>query len=427
MAEAVLNGAGIVKKPVQDFRIKGESAMTKNRFNRRECCLLLLAVLAALPTEVAAKPEREEELAVSIYKQTVRATVFLSSSYVTGPAKNTAVGTGFILDESGTVVTNAHVVDGAHHVMAQLYDGQLVPVEVVGIDGYTDVAVLKLTGFTGKLPTVRLGSSDKLSIGQRTFVIGNPYGLGFGLSTGILSGIDRVPPTVNFMEARVPLLQTTAPINSGDSGGPLVDSEGRVIGVTTAVLAGTQNIGFAVPINLVKEIVTELKTTGRIQRPWLGVAGKFITREIRELFVLPFTDGLLVEMVARDSPASHAGLLAGDIDVVVSGQPWVMGGDIIVAIKGTPVQAVKDFLMVLRQLRIGETVDVDFLRDRERKKFSLTVSERPHESLAPSTRSSDLQQPVRRHLGGPSRLSFEAGLAERPAPTRDMNERRDDR
>ena len=401
--------------------------MTKSRFNRCECCLLLLAVLAALPAEAAAKPEREEEQTVSIYKQTVRATVFLSSSYVTGPAKNTSVGTGFILDESSTVVTNAHVVDGAHHVMAQLYDGQRVPVEVVGIDRYTDVAVLKLTGFTGKLSTVRLGSSDKLSIGQRTLVIGNPYGLGFGLSTGILSGIDRVPPTVSFMEARVPLLQTTAPMNPGDSGGPLVDSEGRVIGVTTAVLAGTQNIGFAVPINLVKEIVTELKTTGRIQRPWLGVAGKFITQEIRELFVLPFTDGMLVEMVARDSPASHAGLLAGDIDVVVSGQPWMMGGDIIVAIKGTPVQAVQDFLLVLKQLRIGETVDVEFLRGRERQKISLTVSERPHEPLTPSTRSSDLQRPVRQHPGRPGRLSFEASRVEHPTPAMDTNERRDDR
>ncbi len=402
--------------------------MTKSRLAQRDVyCLLLFAVLTILPAEAASKPEREEEVAVSIYKQTVPATVFLSSSYVTGPAKNTTVGTGFILDESGTVVTNAHVVDGANRVMAQLYDGQRVPVEVVGIDRYTDVAVLKLTGFTGKLPTVRLGSSDKLSIGQRTLVIGNPYGLGFGLSTGILSGIDRVPPTVNFMEARVPLLQTTAPMNPGDSGGPLVDSEGRVIGVTTAVLAGTQNIGFAVPINLVKEIVTELKTTGRIQRPWLGVAGKFITQEIRELFVLPFTDGMLVEMVARDSPASHAGLLAGDIDVVISGQPWMMGGDIIVAIKGTPVQAVQDFLLVLKQLRIGETVDVEFLRDRERQKVPLTVSERPHEPLAPSTRSSDLQRPVRQHPGRLGRLSFEASRVEHPTPAMDTNERRDDR
>jgi len=401
--------------------------MTQNRFNRRECCFLLFAVLATLPVEAASKPEPEEEQTVSIYKQTVRATVFLSSSYVAGPARTTSVGTGFILDESGTVVTNAHVVDGAHHVMAQLYDGQRVPVEVMGIDRYTDVAVLKLTGFTGKLPTVRLGSSDKLSIGQRTLVIGNPYGLGFGLSTGILSGIDRVPPTVSFMEARVPLLQTTAPMNPGDSGGPLVDSEGRVIGVTTAVLAGTQNIGFAVPINLVKEIVTELKTTGRVQRPWLGVAGKFITQEIRELFVLPLTDGMLVEAVALDSPAAHAGLLAGDTDVVVSGQPWMMGGDIIVAIKGTHVQAVQDFLMVLKQLRIGETVDVEFLRGRERQKISLTVSERPHEPLAPSTRSSDLQQPVRQHPGRPGRLSFEAGRVKHPTPTMDTNERRDDR
>ena len=390
--------------------------MTKSRFNKfAGGCLLLLTILATVPAEAAAKPEREEEQTVSIYKQTVPATVFLSSSYVTGPAKNTSVGTGFILDESGTVVTNAHVVDGANRVMAQLYDGQRVPVEVVGIDRYTDVAVLKLTGFTGKLPTVRLGSSDKLSIGQRTLVIGNPYGLGFGLSTGILSGIDRVPPTVNFMESRVPLLQTTAPMNPGDSGGPLVDSEGRVIGVTTAVLAGTQNIGFAVPINLVKEIVTELKTTGRIQRPWLGVAGKFITQEIRELFVLPFTDGMLVEMVARDSPASHAGLLAGDIDVVVSGQPWMMGGDIIVAIKGTPVHAVQDFLLVLKQLRIGETVDVEFLRSRERQKVSLTVSERPHEPLAPSARSSELQHPVGQHPVRHGRLSFEAGRVEHPA------------
>jgi S1-C subfamily serine protease len=229
------------------------------------------------------------------------------------------------------------------------------------------------------------------------------------------------------MEARVPLLQTTAPMNPGDSGGPLVDSEGRVIGVTTAVLAGTQNIGFAVPINLVKEVVTELKTTGRIQRPWLGVAGKFITQEIRELFVLPLTDGMLVETVALDSPAAHAGLLAGNTDVVVSGQPWMMGGDIIVAIKGTSVQAVQDFLLVLKQLRIGETVDVEFLRGRERQKISLTVSERPHEPLTPSTRSSDLQRPVRQHPGRPGRLSFGAGRVEHPASTRDTNERRDDR
>jgi len=168
-------------------------------------------------------------------------------------------------------------------------------------------------------PTDRLGSSEKLRIGQRTFVIGNPYGLGFGLSTGIISGIDRTPPTLDFMMPRVSLLHTTAPINPGDSGGSLVDSNGHVAGITTALLASTQHIGFAIPINLVKEVVTELKATGRVQRPWIGVAGKFTTGDIRELFVVPLTDGLLVETVAPDSPASHAGLQAGTVEVVVSG------------------------------------------------------------------------------------------------------------
>lgn len=397
--------------------------------HRRHRCaaLLLLMLLAPWPAEAAATPELGEEQTIRIYKQTVPATVFLSSSYVTGPMTNTTVGTGFILDETGLVVSNAHVVRGAHHVAATLYDGQRVKVTVIGIDHYTDVAVLQLNGFTGKLPTVRLGSSEKLRIGQRTFVIGNPYGLGFGLSTGIISGIDRTPPTLDFMMPRVPLLQTTAPINPGDSGGPLVDSNGHVVGLTTALLAGTQNIGFAVPINLVKEVVTELKATGRVRRPWLGVAGKFITDDIRELFVLPLTDGMLVETVAPDSPASHAGLRAGTVDVVVSGQPWMMGGDIIVAINGAPVHAVRDFLTVLKTLRIGETIDMEFLRDRARQTISLIVSERPQEPSAPSERSAELQAPAQPPPGRPSRRSFRGGQVEGTRPSVNSPDGRDAR
>ncbi|MDP3596434.1 MAG: trypsin-like peptidase domain-containing protein [Nitrospirota bacterium] len=397
--------------------------------HRRHWCaaLLLLVFLAPWPAEAAATPEVEEAQTVRVYKEIVRATVFLSSSYVAGPGTNTTVGTGFILDETGTVVTNAHVVSGAHHVTATLYDGQRVKVEVIGIDHYTDVAVLQLKGFAGKLPTVRLGSSETLQIGQRTFVIGNPYGLGFGLSTGILSGINRTPPTLDLMAPSVPLLQTTAPINPGDSGGPLVNSEGHVIGVTTALLAGTQNIGFAIPINLVKEVVTELKTTGRVQRPWIGVAGKFITDDIRELFVLPLTDGMLVETVAPDSPASHAGLRAGTVDVVVSGQPWMMGGDIIVAINGTPVHAVRDFLIVLKTLRIGETIDMEFLRDRARQTLSVIVSERPQESSAPSGRSAEVRFPAQPSPGRLGRPSFRGGQVEGTRPSVDSTDGRDAR
>lgn len=339
--------------------------------------ILFLALLEPQHASSASDVESDEQQAVKLYTKTVRATVFLSSSFTTGLVTGKSMGTGFIIDESGTVITNAHVVGGAQDISAQLYGGEKSKVEIVGVDYYTDVAVLKLKGFTGKLSKVDLGSSEKLRIGQRTFVIGNPYGLGVGLSAGILSGLDRMPSSINFTEPRIALLQTTAPLNPGDSGGPLLNSDGKVIGVTTSILEGTQNIGFAIPINLVKDIVLELKTAGSVRRPWLGVAGKFITEEIRDLFVLPLTNGMLIETVVPDSPATEAGLRAGTIDVVVSGQPWLMGGDILTAVRGTRVSTVQEFGAVLKELEIGQTIDIEFIRDRERLKTLLTVQERP--------------------------------------------------
>ena len=339
--------------------------------------ILFLVLLEPQHAISASAVESDEQQAVKIYTKTVRATVFLSSSFTTGLVTGKSMGTGFIIDESGTVITNAHVVGGARDISAQLYGGEKSKVEIVGVDYYTDIAVLKLKGFTGKLSKVDLGSSEKLRIGQRTFVIGNPYGLGFGLSAGILSGLDRMPSSINFTEPRIALLQTTAPVNPGDSGGPLLNSDGKVIGVTTSILEGTQNIGFAIPINLVKDIVQELKTAGTVRRPWLGVAGKFITDEIRDLFVLPLTNGMLIETVVPDSPATEAGLRAGTIDVVVSGQPWMMGGDILTTVRGTRVSTVQEFWAVLKELEIGQTIDIEFIRDRERLKTLLTVQERP--------------------------------------------------
>jgi len=152
-----------------------------------------------------------------------------------------------------------------------LYEGERVKVEIFGIDSYSDVAMLRLIGVEYKMPFLRLGTSDTLRIGQKTLLIGNPFGLDFGLSTGIISGLDRFPPTLTLDKPRVPLIQTTAPLNPGDSGGPLVDADGRVIGITTAMMMGTQNIGFAVPMDVVIEVIGELKTKGKVTRPWLGV------------------------------------------------------------------------------------------------------------------------------------------------------------
>ncbi|HKW87007.1 MAG TPA: trypsin-like peptidase domain-containing protein [Nitrospiraceae bacterium] len=323
--------------------------------------------------------EPDEEHTVSLYQRLAPATVFLSSSYlsehplVTPPS--TGVGAGFILDEAGTVLTNAHVVEGASAIMATLYDGQRVKAELIGIDPYTDVAVVRLVQVKGRLATVQLGDSDHIRIGQQVLVLGSPFGLGFTLTTGIISGLAPLPGAVKLSESR--LIQTTAPINPGNSGGPMVDSEGRVIGITTAVLAGAQNIGFAIPINTATVVLSELKQKGRVTRPWLGVGGKFTTEELRLLFALPLAPGLLLEDVEDGSPAAEAGLRAGTLHMVVEGVPWILGGDIIVAIQGESIRSPQVFSDIIQTLHVGQRVQIEFLRDGERYRMSLVLRDRP--------------------------------------------------
>ena len=354
--------------------------MMMNRLTARDCCLILAAVLwwpgPALADPTADRPD--EDQAVRVYQEVVPATVFITSSFSAGSGRRSAIGSGFLVDDSGTVLTNAHVVHGAHTVTVRLYNGQRVRADVLGIDTYSDVAVLRLHEITGEIPYLRFASSDTLRIGQRALVVGNPYGLGFGLSTGIISGLGRLPPGLSLAEMRVPLIQTTAPINPGDSGGPLVNSDGRVIGITTAMLAGTQNIGFAVPSDIVKDVAAKLKETGQVRRPWVGIGGKFLTEEIRELFVLPLADGLLVEDVYPGSPADQAGIQPGTVDVTVVGEPWMMGGDLIVSMQGRPFTKTEDFVALLGTLKIGEPLTVELIRDRQRKRFLIIVGERPH-------------------------------------------------
>jgi serine protease Do len=384
--------------------------MTKSRLAQRDVyCLILLAAVVWWPGNLSAGPtgdRLDEEQVVRLYQNVVPSTVFLASSYTTGGGRSSTIGSGFIVDDAGTVLTNAHVVDGAHTVIARLYDGQRLKAEILGIDSYSDVAVLRLVGITGKLPFLRLGTSDALRIGQKALVIGNPFGLGFGLSTGIISGLDRFPTGLSISEPRVPLIQTTAPLNPGDSGGPLVNSDGRVVGITTAMMIGTQNIGFAVPVDIVKEVLGELKAKGQVSRPWLGVGGKFVTEEIRDLFVLPLADGLLVGEVYPGGPAAEAGLQAGTVDVTVAGEPWIMGGDLIVSLQGQAFRKTEDLISVYKTFKIGETISVEFIRDRIRRRTSIVIAERPQGPPSRTSTHSGKVVPVPRswsHKGSPPR------------------------
>ena len=360
--------------------------MMRGRFPRK--CLrswliacLALTVWMGTPWNLAAALVTSEEVnSVRVYKKMANATVLIASTYVSAhhitQASGKGIGSGVLIDEQGSIVTNAHVVDGAAKIMVTLHDGTRLPAELIGSDPQSDVALLHVTLPHGQYAPAQLGDSDKLEIGQKVLAIGHPFGLGYAFSTGIVSGFGKVlEPKQEVFQERV--IQTTTPMNLGNSGGPLVDSEDRVVGINSAVLMGAQNIGFAIPINTVKSIVSELRTNGRVIRPWLGIKGKFVTDEVRNLIALPLVSGLLILDVEDGSPAETIGLRAGDLDATIEGEPWILGGDILVEVNGQDVKSSEQYAKVLGQLKAKQPIEITLSRDGVRHTMSVTLGERP--------------------------------------------------
>lgn len=377
---------------------------------------LAVVVMAALclhvPTLSMAqeRTEPDEHRTIDLFQRLAPATVFLSVTYdsahplLSPPA--TGVGAGFIVDEAGTVLTNSHVVEGARVVTATFYDGQRVAATLIGLDPTSDVAVLQLAAERPAIAPILLGDSDALRIGQQTMVLGSPFGLGFTLTTGIISGVGPLQGMSPFAPAR--LIQTTAPLNPGNSGGPLVDSQGRVVGIATATLMGAQNIGFAIPINVAKQVLAELKEKGRVVRPWLGIGGKFVTEDLRRLLTLPLTDGLLVEDIEDGSPAEGAGFKTGGLRMTIEGVPWVLGGDILVALHGQPIPTAEAFAQVASQFQVGQEVQVEIMREGQRLMRPVVLTERPADAgRRPPQSRQQLSDAVPRGLmrGADARLS----------------------
>ena len=328
----------------------------------------------------AALVTQEEMNSVRVYKKMANATVLIASAYVSPhhitQASGKGIGSGVLIDEQGSIVTNAHVVEGAANITVTFHDGTRLPAELIGSDPQSDVALLHVTLPQGQHAPAQLGDSDKLEIGQKVLAIGHPFGLGYAFSTGIVSGFGKLLETKQeVFQERV--IQTTTPFNPGNSGGPLVDSEDRVVGINSAILMGAQNIGFAIPINTVKSIVTELRTNGRVIRPWLGIKGKFVTDEVRNLIALPLVSGLLIIDVDDGSPAQMIGLRAGELDVTIEGEPWILGGDILVAVDGQDVKTSEQYAKVLRQLKAKQSIDLTLFRDGTKRTLTVTLGERP--------------------------------------------------
>jgi Do/DeqQ family serine protease len=265
-------------------------------------------------------------------------------------------GSGFILSADGRMITNAHVVAGADKVKVTLKDGRVFDGRVVGVDSVTDVAVVKIEA--DSLPTVRLGKAQDLIPGEWAIAIGNPLGLDNTVTVGIISALGRSSSQVGVPEKRVSFIQTDAAINPGNSGGPLLNANGEVIGMNTAIRAGAQGLGFAIPIETAQRIANQLFTKGRVEHPYLGIQMVTLTPELRKEinedndagFKVTEDKGVLIVRVVQNSPADQAGLRAGDIIQRVAGQPVKSAADVQEKVEASEVGAALE-VEVIRQSR----------------------------------------------------------------------------
>ena len=294
-----------------------------------------------------------------------------------------ALGSGFVIDKTGHIVTNYHVVRDAGQVTVSFSNRDTVKAEVVGVDPSTDLAVLRVETSASALTPLPLGNSDTLRVGDPVVAIGNPFGLDRTVTAGIVSALQRLITAPNQF-AIDHVIQTDAPINPGNSGGPLLDARGQVIGVNTQIETGTGTsasgnvgIGFAVPSNTVKDVVAQILRNGRVDHAYLGIRGQAVTKNLADTFNLPVRSGVLVETVLDGSGAAKAGLQAGETEVVVAGETYVLGGDIIVSFEGTKISSIQELRDAISGKKPGDEVTLAIYRDGSKTSVTVTLGRQP--------------------------------------------------
>ncbi len=290
------------------------------------------------------------------------------------------LGSGFVYDVEGHIITNAHVVRNAEDVIITFLDGRSYIGQVIGADMDTDLAVIKSDANRTTLHPLPIGDSSRLKIGEQIAAIGNPFGLSGSMTSGIISQIGRLLPQATGFS--IPdIIQTDAAINPGNSGGPLINMMGEVVGVNTAIQSATgefTGIGFAVPSNTISKIVPVLISEGEYQHPWLGVRGADIGPEYADVLNLLDARGFLIMDVIDDSPAFKAGLQGATDTVQKDGQVYRIGGDIVLSVDGKEVRKIDDILLHLqREKAVGDTLELEVLRDGRTSSLAIMLEERP--------------------------------------------------
>ena len=293
---------------------------------------------------------------------------------------NQALGSGFVLDRAGHIVTNYHVIEGATDIKVGFSNRDTMTARIVGSDPSTDLSVLRVQVPANALTPLPLGNSDRVEVGDQVVAIGNPFGLARTATAGIISAVQRFITSPNQYTIDH-VLQTDAPINHGNSGGPLLNTIGQVVGVNTQIetggsvgsTTGNVGIGFAVPSNTVKNVVAQLLRTGKVDHAYLGIVGQAITPDLAQTYKLPVKSGVLVERVRAHSAAARADLRAGHSHVVVAGETYVLGGDIIVSFNGKKIRTYDQLRDAIAAHKSGDRVKIVIYRDAKKKSVRVTL------------------------------------------------------
>jgi len=339
------------------------------------------------PTQVelteAAGPQTfdsEEQTNIEVYKKGIPSVVNITSTAVAfdffyGPVPQEGQGSGFIIDKEGHILTNYHVIANAREVEVTLHNKKKYKATVIGRDRSHDLAVIQITA-PNLLPAT-LGDSKSLVVGQKVFAIGNPFGLNGTMTRGIISSVRpiRTPEGAEIEEA----IQTDAAINPGNSGGPLLNSRGEVIGINSMIATGGSNqsagIGFAIPINAAKAVISDLITIGRVRRPSLGIRTLPIGPELAQEMGLPSDYGVLIIQAVPGGSADRAGLHGGNQRAYIGNVPVMLGGDLIVAIDGEEIGDQQDLSNAMNKHKAGDTVTVTIYRGKRKMDVKVTLSE----------------------------------------------------
>ncbi|MEW5746697.1 MAG: DegQ family serine endoprotease [Nitrospirota bacterium] len=283
--------------------------------------------------------------------------------------KQQSLGSGFVIDKAGFIVTNNHVVEGADEIKVRFADGKEYTARVVGRDQKTDLALIKISSLFKDIPTLSFGDPERMRVGDWVLAVGNPFGLEHTVTQGIISATGRIIGAGQYDN----FIQTSAPINPGNSGGPLVNLKGEVIGINTAIVATGQGIGFAIPSSMAKTVISDLKEKGKVTRGWIGVAIQNLTPELAQSFGAPDTRGALVSDTVEGGPAAAAGLQQGDI---------------ITGFNGKEIRTVNDLSRAVAETPVRKAVPVRVVRKGQTMTFTVTIEELKEERMASRPRAS---------------------------------------